>query len=127
MTEDNPISFGDNVRVREFPATQEAGLAGLIGNVHGETTPSVTNVKVIGELKEDYAANVYFEERQEGFWFTPDLLEFVDHAPGAEITLKGVDKKWVRTESGEWEEIPSGSKHKCFWERITGAIFNKQK
>ena len=65
------ISFGDNVRIVNTPETIETGLAGLIGNVAGETTPSVTNVEVIGELKEDYAFNVFFDERQEGFWFAP--------------------------------------------------------
>ena len=86
MNEDKQISFGDNVSVRQTPETQAAGLAGLSGNVYGETTPSSTNVEVIGELKEDYAINVHFEKLGESFWFSQDLLEFIDHAPGTEIT-----------------------------------------
>ena len=105
MTENHPISFGDNVKVRETPITQAAGIAGLVGNVYGFTTPSMTKVEVIGELKEDFAFNVFFEERDEAFWLAPDLLEFVDHAAGTEIIIDGSDKKWVRNESGEWEAI----------------------
>src|SRR5262249_15513808 len=79
-------------------------FAHLIGMVHGETTPSITNVTVIGTSQEDHAIHVVFESRQEGFWFTPDLVEFLDYAPGTEITLEGVPKKWVRSATGEWEE-----------------------
>lgn len=104
MKEAMSIRFGDNVRIIETPLTIKPGFAGLIGNVYGETTPSDTNVEVIGELKEDFAFNVYFIDREESYWFAPDLLEFVDHAPGTEITFEGVDKKWVRTDIGEWEE-----------------------
>ena len=123
---DQPISFGDNVRVRNTAATRAAGVAGLTGPVYGETTPSVTGVDVIGELTSDYAINVYFEDRDESLWFAPDQLEFVDHGPGSEITIEGVDKKWTRTESGEWEESPEKTKHKSFWERLTGSKFKKK-
>jgi hypothetical protein len=104
MHNDHSISFGDNVRIRSTALTQELGLANLVGNVHGETTPSVTSVEVIGEIKEDYAVHVLFEERDEGFWFAPELLEFINHAAGTEIRLEGVPKKWVRSETGEWVE-----------------------
>jgi len=119
------ISFGDNVRIVKTPETIETGLAGLIGNVSGETTPSITNVEVIGELKEDYAFNVFFDERQEGFWFAPDLLEFIDHAPGTEITLEGVDKKWIRTNDGEWKEETVRERKNTFFEKIMGLFFKK--
>jgi len=76
----------------------------MAGQVYGETTPSVTSVEVIGEIREDYAINVFFDDRQESFWFAPVLLEFIDNAPGTEIRLDGVPKKWVRTASGEWAE-----------------------
>ncbi|MCY2994781.1 MAG: hypothetical protein NTY19_44005, partial [Planctomycetota bacterium] len=105
-----PISFGDNVCVRVTPATTTAGLAGLTGHVYGHTTPSVTGVEVIGDLTEDFAVNVHFEDRGESFWFAAEQLEFVDHAPGTEIQLAGVSKKWVRTESGEWQEIELAEK-----------------
>lgn len=103
---DQQISFGDNVRVRDTEVTRASDVAGLVGTVYGETTPSVTDVEVIGEVTGDYAINVHFEERGESLWFAPDLLEFIDRGAGAEITIDGVDKKWTRTESGEWEESP---------------------
>jgi hypothetical protein len=120
------ISFGDNVRVRDTEITRAKGVAGLVGPVYGETVPSVTGADVIGETTGDYAINVYFEERDELLWFSPNLLEFVDHGAGTEITLKGVDKKWVRTENGEWEESPGGEKHRSLWFRITGRLFKRK-
>ncbi len=98
------ISFGDNVRVRVTVETTSAGVAGLEGHVYGETTPSVTGVEVFGDLKSDLALHVHCEARDDGLWFAPDLLELVDHAPGTEIRIKGVDKKWARTPDGEWVE-----------------------
>ena len=94
----------DNVRVRVTPATVDAGVAGLEGQVYGLTTPSVTNVEVIGEHDADEAVNVYFEERGESLWFVPDLLEFINHAPGTEIRLDGIDKRWTRAPEGRWLE-----------------------
>ena len=60
---------------------------------------------MIGNSEGDYAINVNFEDRGVSLWFTPDLLEFIDHGAGREITLDGVDKKWTRTEEGEWEGV----------------------
>jgi len=98
------VSFGDNVRIRVTKETAAAGVAGLTGQVHGETTPSVTGVEVIGPLSDDFAIAVRFEERGETLWFAPELVEFLDHAPGTEIQLDGVAKKWTRTEEGDWKE-----------------------
>ena len=98
------ISFGDNVRVRESAETLELGVAKLEGSVYGETTPSVTGVNVIGELTEDFALNVYFENIDTDYWFSPSLLEFVDHGAGTTMTIDGSNKKWVRNEDGEWIE-----------------------
>ena len=118
----NPIAitFGDTVRVRTSDVTVEAGLAGLVGIVHGETTPSVTGVDVVGGNESDFALNVYFESLGEGWWFQEELLEFIDHGAGTEIGFEGVDKKWVRNEEGEWIEHPVdtiGSKRRWwkFW------------
>ena len=99
-------SFGDNVRIVTTPLTAERGLAGAAGEVHGETTPSVTKVEVIGVLTSDYALNVYFADRHEGFWFAPELVEFVDHAPGSTMSLDlpGGRKTWRRAADGEWIE-----------------------
>ncbi len=104
------ISFGDTVRVRKTDLTTKAGLAELTGSVYGETTPSVTDVDVIGELTEDYAINVYFEDKGQDAWFGADLLEFIDHGEGTEIRLDGVDKKWTRAEDGTWIEESTGEK-----------------
>lgn len=97
-------SFGDNVRIRVTKETEDAGVAGLEGQVCGQTTPSVTGVYVIGPASDDYAVNVHFEGRGEALWFAPELVELLNHAPGSEIRLTGVDKKWTRTEDGGWHE-----------------------
>jgi hypothetical protein len=114
MTQERTISFGDRVRVRITPEATAAGLAGLEGDVYGFTTPSVTSVMVIGAHGEDYALNVSFGEKKETFWFAEDQLEFISHSPGTEIRVGGVQKKWVRAESGEWIEH-STAKTKPWW------------
>lgn len=97
------IGFGDNVLVLSTPATEEHGVAGLRGMVHGETTPSVTNVDVIGEVTEDYALHIQpDDEDSEGFWIVPSLLQFIDHAPGTEMIVGNI--RAVRQEDGSWKE-----------------------
>jgi hypothetical protein len=104
------ISFGDKVRIASTALTDSLGLAGLTGLVYGETTPSVTKVDVVGELTGDYAINICLDGRDETLWFAPELLEFVDHAPGTEIVLG--NKRLVRSASGQWvEDPPPGSTH----------------
>ncbi len=117
MTKNHFISFGNNVRIVSNAITEKMGLAGLTGQVHGETTPSITSVEVIGEVKADYAVNVFFEERGEGYWFAPELLEFIDYAAGTEITLEGVAKKWTRASTGEWivSESAESRERKPWW------------
>ena len=126
MTNATPISFGDNVRVRSTPDTKAAGIAGLVGDIRGMTTPSEIPVHVIGQISEDVAFNVFSECRGEGFWFSPDLLEFVDHAPGTVIGLKGAAKRWVRTESGEWESFPVEARWVSLLRRVMG-MFGKRR
>ncbi len=112
------LSFGDNVHVLSAPETDALGLAGATGQVYGETTPSVTGIEAIGALKSDYAVNVHVERRQESLWFAPELLEFVDHAPGSEIRLDGIPKKWTRTADGSWIETgvsETGPARKPWW------------
>ncbi len=65
-------------------------------------------MEIIGELTEDFAVAVMFEPSNEVYWFAVELLEFIDHAAGTEIELKGIPKKWVRTETGEWIETIKG-------------------
>jgi len=110
MIETSPTgapSFGDKVRILVTEETEAAGIAGLCGQVYGETTPSLMDVEVIGRPTSDFALNVYLTERGEAYWLAPELIEFVDHAPGTEISLEGVPKKWIREESGEWREEPA--------------------
>jgi hypothetical protein len=94
------ISFGDRVRVRPTPETVPLRLANLVGQVYGETRPSVTGVEVIGGTAEDYAINVAFPDRADTLWFSPDSLEFMDHAPGTEIVIG--NQRFVRSASGDW-------------------------
>lgn len=101
-----PIAFGDNVRILAVPETSRRGLAGRVGQVFGHTTPSSTGVEVIGSTDDDFALNVFIKELDEAFWFTRDLVEFIDHAAGTEASLDGVPGTWVRTEHGEWAERP---------------------
>jgi hypothetical protein len=96
------ISFGDKVRIVATPATQAAGVAGRMGTVTGFTTPSVMDVKVVGEVKDDFAFSVTFENPNAQAWFAPELLELVDHAPGQDIQIG--QKRWVRRPDGGWEE-----------------------
>jgi hypothetical protein len=107
------VPFGnwfDRVRVRTTSATEEAGLAGRTGQVYGETRPSSSSVardEIIGELTEDYAVNVHFDDLKKSVWLTRDLLEFVDHAPGTQIAAGGITK--VRIATGEWIETSAKS------------------
>jgi len=110
----NP-SFGDNVRIRATRETEEAGIAGLQGQVYGETTPSVTDVEVIGTPSSDFAINVHFEARDEAFWLAPELVEFVDHAAGTEIRIDGIDKRWTRDRDGDWHEESVPETKKPWW------------
>ena len=65
--------------------------------------PSASGVLVVGDASDDFALNVMLEQRQEQLWLAPDLVEFVDHAPGAEMTIG--DWRFVRTATGDWEEV----------------------
>ena len=100
------VSFGDNVRILRTAETERLGIAEMIGNVYGETTPSVTQVKVIGKLESDYAFNVYFDTLDLSYWFAPHMLEFVNHAPGTEVHVHGSSFKSVRQPDGTWKDIP---------------------
>jgi len=100
------ICYGDNVRIRRTPETERLGIAEAIGNVYGETTPSETGVEVIGELVSDYAHQVYFESLKKSYWFAPEMLEFVNHAPGTEVHVHGTAFKSVRQRDGTWKDVP---------------------
>lgn len=99
------ISFGDKVRILFTNATEVAGVAGQTGIVHGETTPSVTSVEVIGNASKDHAIGVMIEGRDDAIWFNEDLLEFVDHQSGTTSDIAGC--RFVRDDRGEWREVKS--------------------
>ena len=102
------VSYGDNVRILRTAETERLGIADMIGNVYGETTPSETKVEVIGKLETDYAVNVYFDTLDVSYWFAPQMLEFVGHAPGTEIHVHGSPFKSVHQPDGTWKNIPIG-------------------
>jgi hypothetical protein len=111
-----PISFGDNVRIASTSETIARGFAGQTGSVYGMTTPSATGVEVIGRLTEDYAINVHFDDRGESHWFTPDLVEFIDHGAGTELSIG--DSHYVRSTDGEWIANQSASVGSKPWWRF---------
>lgn len=114
----NDISFGDNVRIVRTAETERLGIAEMIGNVYGETTPSVSNVEVIGTLTSDYAFNVHFDMLDANFWIAPHLLEFVNHAPGTEVHVHGSPFKSVRQRDGTWKDIPLSPQGKSWLVRL---------
>jgi hypothetical protein len=68
-------ALGDVLRVRPAPETEALGLAGLTGEVRGQSVPSSSGVQVIGQPLDDWALHVHFSERDGGLWFAPHLLE----------------------------------------------------
>lgn len=85
-------SFGNQVKIISTPETEERGYANRIGEIFGQTTPSMMDFEVIGKLNEDVAFNVFFEETKESVWISEQLLEKIDNGERATITLDGVDK-----------------------------------
>jgi hypothetical protein len=100
-------AFGDTVRVVSDPVTEATGFAGRIGTNYGFTTPSLTGIEAIGLDDDDFAYCVHFDDTDDEHRFAAHLIEFVDHGEGAEITLAGIDKTWVRAKDGAWVE-PAG-------------------
>ena len=101
--------FGDLVRVRTAPATQAAGFAERTGTVHGWTTPSLGYAEgVIGDPIDDVAIAVHFGDDKPAVWFTPDLIEVVDHQPGITMSIGG--HEFVRNADGGWDPVPSPGK-----------------
>src|SRR4030095_3412902 len=90
--------------IKSSQQTVEKGLAGKIGEIFGETTPSMMDFEIIGTPKVDYAVNVYFNDLGESFWFDADLLEQIDTGEGTVMTLDGIPKKWTKGKNGEWIE-----------------------
>ena len=106
-------TFGNKVRIKRTPETEEKGLANKEGEIYGHTTPSMMDFEIIRTLKEDFAINVHFDDLDQSFWFTEDLIEQLDNGQGTEITLDGIDKKWTKDKNDEWvEEDTSPTKEK---------------
>lgn len=120
MTTD--ICYGDNVRIRRTPETERLGIAESIGNVYGETTPSETRVEVIGQLRSDYALNVYFDSLKKSYWLAPEMLEFVEHAPGTEVHVHGSPFKSVRQRDGSWKDVPIEPVSGSWFSRLIGRL-----
>ncbi|MEL7270831.1 MAG: hypothetical protein AAGL34_14760 [Bacteroidota bacterium] len=97
-------TLGSKVRIKKTPETEDKGLAGREGIIQGHTTPSIMDIEVIGTLTEDFAINVQFDELKKSYWFAEDLIEILDNGQGAEITIKGDDKKWIKDKKGRWTE-----------------------
>jgi hypothetical protein len=99
------IAFGDNVRIVDADSTRRSGHANMVGICYGLTTPSVTEVEVIGDPTGDAALNVHFEgDEIPDAWFAPELVSLVDHATGSRATVgthsfvKGADGEWIEEE-----------------------------
>jgi hypothetical protein len=105
LTEDIVPGFGDHVRIRPSPETEALGIAGLDGLVFGESKPSSSGVEVVGLAPDDYVLNVFIESRDEDYWLRPELVEFLDHAPGGRIELDGVPYVWEHQADGSWTEF----------------------
>ena len=101
--------FANRVRIKTTDETRRLGLAGREGQVFGWTTPSLMGVSVIGSRTEDYAVNVHFDDLNESFWFSEDLVEQLDNGAGTVVALEGVHKEWVRLPNGDWDERPSST------------------
>lgn len=77
---DVPPKVGDRVRVLRTPTTESAGFADRIGTAGGWTTPSVSEVDVIGSPQADHAHGVNFADHTHA-WFDPELVVPVPEDP----------------------------------------------
>jgi hypothetical protein len=102
-------TFGDRVRVKASQETTELGFAGRVGQVYGETVPSLSGVgPAIGDRGDDPAVSVVFEDTAEQAWFATHLVEFVDREGPCRLVLDG-GPTFVRDgDTGEWHELGWG-------------------
>jgi hypothetical protein len=96
------VGIFDRVRVRSTALTDSLGLAGRVGLVYGQTTPSITGVQGIGDEGNDHGFCIRFEDGDQEVWLASDLVEFVDHAPGS--TARIGQRSHIRDEKGVWHE-----------------------
>lgn len=95
--------LGDTVLIVASPDTIAGGFAGRTGTCYGFTTPSVTRVEVIGDMGDDHALNVGFDDGTSA-WFHRSLVAVVDVNAG-QVAVIG-DKRFVRARDGDWRETP---------------------
>lgn len=105
VLERSKFELGDSVRIVATRETEQLNLAGKIGSVYGVTQPSSSGVsEVIGDLNKDIAVNVFFDDFDEQFWLSEELLEFEGRRE-ISITLEcAPGKKFVRDSDGVWRE-----------------------
>ena len=106
--------FGSHVRILRSPETEELALAGVEGVVYGFTTPSVTSIEVIGGCIDDFALNVFFADREQDFWFSPELIETIREATEAELAAEFGDE-WLSPSRNEDMSAPPPKKWWQFW------------
>lgn len=66
----------DKVRILSTPETQASGHAGKMGAFVGYATPSIDKVSVIGQVPDDFAYHIVFEDDTDA-WFASGTLEFL--------------------------------------------------
>jgi len=115
--------FGEVVRVRSTPETEQAGLAGLVGRVCGETQPSFSGADVIGGTADDFALEVRFDESRESRWLALDLVEFLDPHTGSADRSQAAANERGRPKTEEWQEkdLPSSG-----WQRFLARLRGQQ-
>jgi len=109
-------SFGDHVRIAVSAETTAVGISAREGVVSGFTTPSITNVEVVGHTTDDYAVAVMIDSlNNETFWLAEHLVEFLDHAAGTEIWVSGSTFKEIRNGDGSWRKMAITSRRQPWW------------
>ena len=105
MSVHNRLSVGDRVRVRSSMETEKLGLAGVTGEIRGQSMPSATGVEMLGTSITDRALYVAFPQRNTAMWIAPDLLEKVEAASAGDSSAPyGVPTAWSRPMASEVKE-----------------------
>lgn len=102
------FQFGARAKVMATAETEAAGIAGWIGTVFGQTTPSLSKVSVLGVPHNDFAINLNFGKPSESYWFAEHLLELVEAPPEMRVDIdpKKGDGGFI-----EVREIPPSNRH----------------
>ena len=83
--------------------TEQEGIAGQTGIVHGFTTPSQTGVEVVGDCTDDYAIAVTIEGSSSAIWLPENFLEPVDRQLGTTVQIGS--RRLIRDEQGQWHDV----------------------